>query len=370
MNSDQINMELFDAYLFGEMSAEEKSAFEKRLEEDEDFAREFHTHKDFLEKLDQGSEYAAVRSQLRLIHQQPGVGENSFFKSRTFYMSLAAVAGIALLVTVFNPFIQEGDSSLAEEDYQFLKNEGPAAASESDYAMDTTVMTEPFESYENSDEGTGYISNRYLKKLIEPPLGTAFMISDDGYFLTSKHLTESFTQIILQNKETAKTFETLVVYEDSLLDFAILKCHPDIAADFSPVPYRFATSKVDLGKEVFTLGYPKNDIVYTKGSVSSETGYKSDTNSFEVSMPANPGNSGAPLFSSDGELIGIVNANNNRKQAVTYVINYFPIAMTLKNLSETDSVQVDLSTNKKLKNKTQIQLIKEFRSYIFEVHQH
>ncbi|MBK9190098.1 MAG: trypsin-like peptidase domain-containing protein [Crocinitomicaceae bacterium] len=370
MNSDQANMELFDAYLFGEMSAEEKSAFENRLKGDEAFAKEFYAHKDFLKKIDEGSEYAAVRSQLRLIHHQPGVGENSFFKSRSFYMSLAAVAGIALLVTVFNPFIKEGNSSVADEDYQFLKNEEPAAATESNYAMDSTVMTEPFESYENSDEGVGYISNQYLKKIIEPPLGTAFMISDDGYFLTSKHLTESYTQLILQNKETSRTFEALVVYEDSLLDFAILKCHPDIADDFSAVPYRFATNKVDLGKEVFTLGYPKNDIVFTKGSVSSETGYKSDTNSFEVSMPANPGNSGAPLFSSDGELIGIVNANNNRKQSVTYVINYFPIAVTLENLSKTDSLHVDLSNNKKLKNKTQIQLIKEFRSYIFEVHQH
>lgn len=367
MSNDQINMELFDAYLYGDMRDEERSDFERRLKEDEDFANGFQAHKDFLKKLDESSEYAAIRSQLRMIHQQPGVGENSFFKSRSFYMGLAAVAGIALLVTVLNPFIKEGNSSVADEDYQFLKNEEPAAATEESYAMDTTIKTEPYESY---DEGVGYISNQYLKKIIEPPMGTAFMISDGGYFLTSKHLTESYTQIILQNKETLKTFETIVVYEDSLLDFAILKCHPDIADDFSAVPYRFATEKVDLGKEVFTLGYPKNDIVYTKGSVSSETGYKSDTNSFEVSMPANPGNSGAPLFSSDGELIGIVNANNNRKQAVTYVINYFPIAMTLKNLSETDSVQVDLSTNKKLKNKTQIQLIKEFRSYIFEVHQH
>jgi len=369
MDKPDSNSALFDAYLFHEMSESGRLSFEQKLESDSTFRNEFDAHKKFIDSVDQGAEYAAIRSQLRLIHQQPGVGETPFLKSRSFYISLAAVAGLALLVTVANPFIKEGTNSVADEDYQFLKNEEPAAATESSNVMDTSIMTEPFESYNQTDQGSGYINNQYLKKINGIPLGTAFMISDDGYFLTSKHLTESYTQIILQNKETSKTFETLVVYEDSLLDFAILKCHPDIANDFNAVPYRFATSNVNLGEDVFTLGYPKNDIVFTKGSVSSETGYKSDTNSFEVSMPANPGNSGAPLFSIDGELLGIVNANNNRKQAVAYVINYYPIASTLKHLSNSDSIHVDLSKNKKLKNKSQVQLIKEFRPYIFEVHQ-
>ena len=46
--------------------------------------------------------------------------------------------------------------------------------------------------------------------------------------------------------------------------------------DFEPLkslPYSIGKSNADLGDEIFTLGYPRNDIVYGVGYLASKTGF-------------------------------------------------------------------------------------------------
>jgi S1-C subfamily serine protease len=44
----------------------------------------------------------------------------------------------------------------------------------------------------------------------------------------------------------------------------------------------------------------------TKGEISSLRGFMDDTNSWQISVPLQPGNSGGPLFDEAGNVIGIV----------------------------------------------------------------
>ncbi|MFX5785492.1 hypothetical protein ABTE36_23650, partial [Acinetobacter baumannii] len=62
------------------------------------------------------------------------------------------------------------------------------------------------------------------------------------------------------------------------------------------IPYIIRKSNADLGEEIFTLGYPRNEVVYGMGYLSAKSGYNGDTLSYQIQMSVNPGNSGAPVF--------------------------------------------------------------------------
>tara|TARA_B110000046_G_C13012649_1_gene407368 strand:+ start:2348 stop:3043 length:696 start_codon:yes stop_codon:yes gene_type:complete len=210
------------------------------------------------------------------------------------------------------------------------------------------------------------ILNDSLGLIRYAPHGTAFLISEDGFFLTSKHLVEGKDIVDLQQKELGLTFEAEVIFSDSLLDFAILKSSIKTALNFEAVPFELADKAPELGEVVFTLGYTKRDIVYTQGAVSSETGFESDSVYYEVSLPSNAGHNGVPLFNEKGNLIGIITAHLSDKQAVTYILKHGYIQDKLDRLS--DSLEIDLSTNYSKRNTSTKRLIKLYRPFIFEVH--
>ncbi|WP_163202633.1 trypsin-like peptidase domain-containing protein, partial [Citrobacter koseri] len=71
-------------------------------------------------------------------------------------------------------------------------------------------------------------------------------------------------------------------------------------------PYIIRKSNADLGEEIFTLGYPRNEVVYGMGYLSAKSGYNGDTLSYQIQMSVNPGNSGAPVFNKVGDIIGVL----------------------------------------------------------------
>lgn len=373
MSSSEEHIALFDAYLSGVLSAEEKHSFETALRSDKRLQHEFMQYKQLLDEIREGAEYADIRSQLNAIHNQPGITRKNFFLTPQFYVPLSLVAGFSLLLLVLNPFVREGNETADNSDYRYLKNEESSAVQNE--VAETEVMDSCSEMVTEELVPGNYSVDRYmarepsyLKERNTTPSGTAFIVSPDGYFLTSKHLVQENSTVILQQKDLGLTFEADVIYLDSLADFAILSCHPDIANQFGRIPFRFGKNIPDLGDEVFTLGFPKKEIVYNKGVVSSETGYKSDSLSFEISLPSNPGYSGAPLFTYNGELIGIINGNNLKQQSVTYVLGYPYIQSMLKELAEKDSLNIDMSNNKTKKFADHSSLVKSYRSFVFEVH--
>src|SRR5687767_8931444 len=207
MNNSVQNMERFDAYLRNELSAEERTLFEQELHSNPAFREEFHTYQEFIETVHDGAEYGEIRQQLRNIHNKPGVAGRTFFLTPQFLIPLASVAAIALLITIINPFVKQGNETAEAGDYQNL-NHAPAAVDSEASAADTTFVPIPHES--SSDDGAYKGSPDFLAELKSSPAGTAFLISEDGYFLTSKHLVDKQQQVRLQQKDDKMTFEAVV----------------------------------------------------------------------------------------------------------------------------------------------------------------
>lgn len=366
------NIALFDRYLAGEMSSDEKAKFEERLTQSESFKKAFDDYTRFAKQVGEAAEYEHITGQLTDIHAElyGKKKQKIFFLKRKVLIPIGAVAAIAILLLTV-PFGMDKVNS-ADSGYQELANNSDdisAEEMEEVYVLEENLNDSMTPLFLDSTVTDDYLEQSLLNDSLElidrNPKGTAFLIAENGYFLTSKHLVENLSMVKLQHKELGLTFETEVLAMGSFTDLALLRCSKRIAENFDPVPFEFDHSPIELGEEVFTLGYPKRDIVYTEGAVSSETGYESDSLYFEISLPSNAGNSGAPLFNEKGQLIGIVTANNSDKQAVTYILNHEEIMRFIYEAEA--SYPIDRSQNYTKRTSTK-KLIKLYRPFIFELH--
>lgn len=145
--------------------------------------------------------------------------------------------------------------------------------------------------------------------------GTGFFITTDGYFVTNQHVVESAKSVVIRTPN-GKSYPAEVVRVDSANDLAILKAE----GTFRALPVQNSQS-VRRGDKVFTLGFPNTFLQgvepkYTDGVISSLTGVRDKPNNYQISVAIQPGNSGGPLISSQGNVVGIVVAKLNVEAAL------------------------------------------------------
>jgi hypothetical protein len=138
--------------------------------------------------------------------------------------------------------------------------------------------------------------------------GTGFIISNDGYIVTSFHVVDKSSKIYAKAKD-GKSYQAVLVRSDPNNDIAVIKI---IGNGFKPVSI-LSSAGILRGEKVYTMGFPQTVIQGTEpkltdGIVSSLTGIKDEPSSFQITNPIQPGNSGGPLFTEDGFVIGIINS--------------------------------------------------------------
>jgi len=146
-----------------------------------------------------------------------------------------------------------------------------------------------------------------------PISGTGFIVSGDGYVLTNFHVIElAFRNdlpihVILND---GVSFEADVIGFEISNDVALLKID---ASGLSPVMIGNSDA-IRVGQTVYAIGNPFGDLVYTMtdGIVSALDRVVSvegkSIRTFQFSAAVNRGNSGGPVYNTDGEVIGIVTA--------------------------------------------------------------
>lgn len=150
--------------------------------------------------------------------------------------------------------------------------------------------------------------------------GTAFAINSEGYFLTTSHIVGSKSDVVLENPEEGISYQASVVARDARYDLVLLKIDDEQFKGLGKIPYAIKKEKASLAQRVFTLGFPKEDVVFGEGSVSSLSGYNGDTLKYQLSVPVNPGQSGSPLFDEKGNLIGVISAKNGGADGESYAV--------------------------------------------------
>jgi serine protease Do len=124
----------------------------------------------------------------------------------------------------------------------------------------------------------------------------------------------------------------------------------------------------DLGEEIFTLGFPRNEIVYGEGYMSAKTGFNGDTLSCQIAVAANPGNSGGPVFNRNGEVVGILSTRQLQAQGFVFAITTKNILRSLDELKKDTAYQsLRITTNSLLKGMERTQQIKKIEDFVFLV---
>ncbi len=152
---------------------------------------------------------------------------------------------------------------------------------------------------------------RYFENLPQQPerqpsagFGSGFVISEDGYIVTNAHVVDDATEISVALPDRREFVATLVG-SDERSDIALLK----VDASGLPVLQLGDSDNLNVGQWVLAIGSPFGfEYTATQGIVSAVSRSLPDGNYvpfIQTDAAVNPGNSGGPLFDTNGHVIGV-----------------------------------------------------------------
>ncbi len=158
----------------------------------------------------------------------------------------------------------------------------------------------------------------------ERSVGTGVVIVDKGIILTNLHVVQGAESIKVTFADGLESTASIVGIQLEN-DLAVLQADK-IPDDMIAATMR-STADLAPGDEVLAVGYPfgigpsvsAGVISGLKRTFRSPEGKQQMTNLIQFDAAANPGNSGGPLVTMDGEVIGIVTAIYNPNQQRTFV---------------------------------------------------
>ncbi|MFA6005983.1 MAG: trypsin-like peptidase domain-containing protein [Patescibacteria group bacterium] len=164
---------------------------------------------------------------------------------------------------------------------------------------------------------------------IEQNIGSGFIVSEDGLIITNKHVVSDTTATYKVITQENKTYPAVQVFRDPLNDLAIIKVD---ARGLLPLPLG-DSDKLQLGQLAIAFGTPLGEFrnTVTQGIVSGlgrgitagspfEGSVERLDNVIQTDAAISPGNSGGPLVSSAGQVIGINTAVSQEGQNIGFAI--------------------------------------------------
>lgn len=199
--------------------------------------------------------------------------------------------------------------------------------------------------------------------------GTGFAIDKQGYFVTNHHVINGAgaIAICIQKDGEWVSYNGKVIKTDPTNDVAIIKIDDDDFKGFDNIPYSFSYESEDVAADIFTLGYPRvdvmgTDIKYTTGVINSRTGIQGDPTHYQISAHIDHGNSGGPLFNAKGQVIGITDSGLDKAEFGD--VNYSVKSMYIKALVESLPVKLQLPSDTRISTMSRSQQIKTISPYV------
>lgn len=361
--NDTALLDAVERYLRGEMLPEEKLFFEHIRKTNPEVDQLVVDHAAFLNQLGQYGETRQLKNQLTDVYEQlSGSGEinkagttakvitlwNKY--KRTVFVA-ASIAGItALFISGLISLVTPKVSQAKLDNLSRIINDQQRTLNSLTVKVNSTQPAPTF------TRG-----------------GTGFLVDGRGYLLTNAHVVKNATVVEVQNP--LGEYQARIIQLDRQSDLALLKIEDTTYHAFNALPYGISRIGADLGDDLFTLGYPRPTIVYGKGYLSAETGFQGDTTAFQLTIAANPGNSGTPVLNNDGEVIGIVTSSQANAEGMVFAVRSKNIVNALDSMrvdstllkSDSTLATLRIPSTSVLKGMDRRTQIKRLRDYIFIV---
>lgn len=358
-------IDAIERYIHGEMTGEEIASFEQLRKSSPEVDQLVVEHTLFLQQMNDYGSLKQFKSALQEIHTEllkagtikpakPKTIIAQLWKKHKRVMAVAAsIAGVTTLLIAGMVSYYSRKANNAELELLNRKFENTKRTVD---ALQKKVENPDVQAIPKAPINAPVISG-----------GTGFLIDGRGYLVTNAHVVKGSRSVVLQNNK-GHEFRARIIHINNETDLAILIVED---SDFKPVgvlPYAIRKTGADLGEQLFTLGYPREEIVYNEGYMSAKTGFNGDTMTCQIGVSANPGNSGGPVFNKSGEVIGIINTRQTESQGIVFAITAKNIFRSLDEIKKDTAIQnLKLPGTSLVKNLDRVQQIKKIEDCVFMV---
>lgn len=361
---ENLLLDAVERYRNGEMDDNEKLFFEELKKNNPEIDQVAAEHSFFLSELERMSDEKLLKHQLnevqsKLMNEGFISGNTGKSKAKIIYLwnryrrTIAVAAAIAGIVSL----------STATVISKYSENKKVAAI--------TPLVDHKLNQFEYKLNQIEHKLNDATAAPSKPQFkanfrATGFLIDGRGYLVTNAHVVENAKNLIVENKK-GDQFYAKQIYSNTLTDLAILKISDSAFEPVADLPYTFPKSNAELAEPIFTLGYPREEVVYGEGYLSAKSGYYGDTTSYQISISANPGNSGGPVINKNGEVIGIISSKETNADGVVFAIKSKNIYAALKEIKKDKDLTIKTPGVNTLKGLPRVKQIKKLEDFIYKV---
>jgi len=363
MISEQNINEWAERYVQHRLSEQELRQLEKALDLDPVLEMHWNQTISILETFESGRERNDIRNLIRSVAANPqewaGAAEE---KEATVphtvpfrrYFKTAAAAAALVLASSFLTYLVTNKSSekLEQHQYQSLRRDLEHVKDSQKEIIDSLNKRRA------SEAATQQVEENALYG------GTGFAISNDGYIATNYHVVSGSNAIYVQ---TAKgDMKAFIVAREPVSDIAILKIEDkDFRFSKSSLPYTISRNTSALGQQVFSIGYPNDDIVYNQGYISCQNGFEGDKESYQLEMTANPGQSGSPVFDRAGNVIAVITGKQSNTAGTTYAVHSGALIDLVQSLPK--SQHIELPSGTKTGKPERTEQVRKMKDFVFSI---
>ncbi|MGN6293460.1 MAG: S1C family serine protease [Chitinophagaceae bacterium] len=369
-NNDIMILDAVERYIRGEMNPDERLHFENLRKTNSEIDQLVVEHTLFLQQMNRFGEWKKFQSALQDVHtdlaQQgkiyadklKGKAKLVYFWNRSKRVTAiaASIAGITALT--ISALIWSISPKSNVQQLQALSRDLREMKREQQYQKSVV---------NNLQDQIAPSQSKPTPKVYKSG-GTGFIIDGKGLLVTNAHVVKNAQNIAVQNRNGVN-YSAVLVYSDPEKDLAILRIDDPNFKTMAPPPYAISKSSTDLAEPIYTLGYPRDEIVYGQGYLSAKTGYNGDTLSCQLSILANPGNSGGPVLNQSGEVVGILSTREAESVGVVFALQSKHIYKALNDMKAKDSSyqRVRLSSKSSISYLDRTLQVKKIEDYVFMV---
>jgi serine protease Do len=357
---DIVLLNAIERYIAGEMLPEEKAHFELLRKDNAEVDQLVVEHIFFRRQLDRYQDRREFKAALGTIHEslvkdeqihidnpkQPGKLVSLWNRHKRNIAIAASIAGI-VWISALSLILAYSKGSDNNKDIITLRSEFKKEIGQLNDKIEKTTKNTPITTATFG--------------------GTGFLIDGSGILITNQHVVGSKKEIYVFNEKFGN-LRARVLKTDALNDIAVLQITDTSFKSYKKLPYSIRKTEPELGQNVYTLGFPRPELIYSEGYISSQTatGVSKNPSNFFLTIRVDEGNSGSPIINNRGEILGVINAKEKNPNGFALGIKAQVLADVLDELKKDKIITGNsLSAKSSLGGQNRPEQVKKFSDYIF-----